>query len=820
VSGCIGNEMKRAVRSLSRAQGFVLTIVITLGLLLGAIICIFSLNWLLLVKPLPYPEQHRLVYVKGQSLKDKVVVRDDSHIYPVLTEIYQDAENFDSVALISYNDNIIANLPDTPRMDMTYVSPEYFTLLDMPVVLGRPFSVVEGVGDNRPVAVISYKTWQHYFKGSKDVLGKKILIGITRFTIVGVAAENFEEPELHGNTWNTQVWLPWDYNEIKANSKRENNWSKLADHTKLIGRLKELSVDSNHLAIISQKLTSQMAEKHRRNNDEVVSRKFSIALEVQILDKRILGDSHTTALLMFVGVFMLLCIAGTNVTNLFFARSAQMQRALAIRSALGASPMHLFKVMLAETIIIMSLAALLAGFVAMPGMKLLIELSKDHFPRVHTLHFGWVEAIFLLVSTVLLAILFAWLVCKQINYRKLVNSLQSGGKGGGLQVAKKNRYTIILIQVALAGVLLTSTLTLLSQSLVLWLTPQSVETQGRYLLRANVRLGGDENRLHGDALKEMIDQLPYDASIEQVSHSNTWPYWGHNMLLSDKLGSGDTFSLSGSGIDENWLSFYNVQLLRGRNFTRAELDDGARVLLVNQSAANLIATDAHVVGKRLHWHGSDKLYTVVGVIEDIALPGVNVEPQIHYPSSSYDNNIAIKMVAGQTLEREKLSKLLDDINGRLYVSRLIDCDELYRSQLARDRLIVGISFAISSLTLFIVGIGLYGILSYQVQLCRSELGIRLAIGAKPNDIFRFVIIDTLKPASIGLATSLLIGAGIIRFYRHEISALISGGETAWVFPALISLSFILSVIFLACYLPLRYVVNQPPIYSLRENIIQ
>ena len=817
--GSFGREIKHIVFRLLAAKGFVLTVLLTLGLTLAATVCIFSLNWLLLAKPLPYPDQHRLVYVKGQSLKNNIVVRDDTHIYPVLMQLYDSVAEFDAAALISYNDNVISNLPDTPRMDMTYVSSEYFGLVDMPVALGRVFSVKEGVGSNEPVAVISYHAWQHYFNGAKDVLGKKIQIGNTRFSIVGVAGKQFEEPQLHGNTWKTHVWLPWDYNEMRLRSDRANNWSWVIDHIKLIARLNVSEVNTDKLSALSKKLTNRMANQHRLNNNEPAYRNFSIALQVQTLETKILGDSHVTALLMLAGALSLLCIAGSNITNLFFARGAQMQRNFAIRSALGANPLQIFKTLFYETLVIMLMAVVLAGLLAVPGMQLLVSLSADHFPRVSSLQLGWVEVGFLSISMFVLALFFSALVFRQINYRQLVSSFQGSGKGSGLQIAKNTRQTLILSQVLLAGLLLTSTLTLLHHSLTLWLTPQTVETQGRYLLRVNIRQSDEsDDKKNGELVKRVIKQLPEHAAIEQVTHSNMWPYWGHGMMLTDFQGEHETFAFSGNGIDDQWLSFYGVKLLQGDNFSRAQISDGSSVLLINQSAAKRLVGNGQAVGKRLNL--GSKVYTVVGIVEDIVLPGADIDPRVYYPILPFDNNLAIKTVAGQTLDRERLNKLLMAIDKRLYVSRLIDSDSYYMEKMARDRLIVGLSLAISLLALFLVGIGLYGILSYQIQLSRFELGVRMAIGAKPFDVFVYLFTETLKPAGVGLISGFFVGAGIFWAYRYSISELIADAERAWLLPTVVSVTFIISIILLTCYLPLRSVVVRPPIYALREQIAQ
>jgi putative ABC transport system permease protein len=813
----VRHDIKRAWSRLSHAVGFVLTVVITLGLTLGALVCVFGLNWLLLMEPLPYPDQDRLVYVKGQSVKEQVVVADEVHVYPILTELYNNAEDFSAVALISYDDNVIENLANTPRMDITYVSPEYFSLLATPMALGRTFSRAEGVGSQVPVAVISYRAWQRYFMGSQQVLGQKITLGKTSFSIIGVVAEHFEEPQLINNTWKTQLWLPWDFNERRLYNQAEHDWSNSFRDTKLIAKLKAQGADRQGLPALSQKLTQWMGEKQRSNTTDSALRKHGISLQVELIGKKIHAGSHITALLMFAGVFTLLCIAGTNITNLFFARSAQTQRDFAIQSALGAKPGHLFRLMFFESLLVMLFAALLGGVVAVPGMELLIYLAADHFPRIHTLSFGWIEVVFLLLTALSLAVFFAWLVCRQIDYRLLMNSLQSSGKGSGLQISKRTRQGLIISQVVLAGILLTATLTLLGQSLQLWLTPEPVQTEGRYLLRVNIRGDGSEALLVAQLMKEIKSQLPRSANVVKVSQSSGWPYAGYNELLLSKQGDEESFSVDATGIDESWISLFDVRLLQGRNITRRDLNDNPRVLLVNQAAAKLVAQGGGILGRRLFRLSAGASFEVVGVVEDIALPGERVKPRIFHPRNPQGRSFSVQAAVGQELGRDQFSQILTQINSRFYVSRLLDWNKFYDKKMARDKLVVGVSLAVSLLTLFLVGIGLYGILSYQIRLRRFELGVRMAIGAKPSGILKFIVTETLKPAAIGLVISFGVGMGLYLFYLAEIEVLISRADVAWILPGLASLVFILSVILLTCYLPLRNLIHQPPIFALRDN---
>lgn len=812
-------ELKRAWLNLSRAQGFVLTVVITLGLTLGAVVCMFGLNWLLLVEPLPYPDQQKIVYIKGELYKDHKLVSEDSHAYPVLMALYRDRTEteFESIALLSYNDNIIKNVPNTPRVGFTYVSPEFFSILKIPMALGRPFSDAEGVDTQRPVAVISYSAWKRYFSGATDVIGKKIVTGNNTFEIVGVTAQNLAEPELLDNSWSTDVWLPWDFNERKLDGSAEGDWSNSFDHYKAIARLSAKNKTSQYLQSISEKLSNWLNSTRKNSVTDPALREYDIAIKIMPIDKKILGDNYLTSLLMLAATVALLCIAVTNVANLFYSRSASLRRTLAIQSAIGAKPIHIFKLLFSETLIICALAAVLAGIVSHLGTNILIDVASNNFPRIETLGFGIPELLFLILATLLLALIFAFLIQRTIDYRVLINSLQSSGKGSGLQISKKTHQRLIFSQVMVSGILIMATLVLSFESLKKLTAEKPVATEGRYLVRINFMRNEGDTTSPMDALRDFVNRFPQSPMIEKVSYSSVWPYWGYNTVISQSEGSLKTISVAASEIDENWLDLFDVSILQGRNFTQAEVKDKNDVVMINQAAAKLIsAAHGDIIGSRIFWPSQEKSYEIVGVVKNTDLPGSSTQPRI-FSMAAINGDVIFKTKDGQVMSRERLSEILKGINSRLYVSLLRDWDQFYDDQMARDRLTLYVSFAVSTLTLFLVGVGLYGVLSYQVRLRRYELGVRMALGAKPKTIIELLIRDTSRHAGIGLLGSFIIGGILYIFPGSKLDLFSAITIGSLLLPLLVTLTFIVLVVLFTCYFPVRSVVNEQPIFSLRAN---
>ncbi len=257
-------DFKTAFNSLLRAKGYVFTIVITLGVTLGALVAMFNLNYQLLAAPLPYPDQDRLYIVKGNAYKNGQLAFADVNSYPALVESYKDKENFFvQKALITVDQDIIRSLPDTPQVNTSFITPEYLKLLQAPMQLGRNFNDGEGLGARSAVIVISYNTWLKVYKQDPDILNKTLQFGEVSFKIIGVTAQYFIEPQFDGVGRMTDVWLPWDYSV--AGEHTQHSWTRLKSGQHLVVKLKAGAQPNTLETILTKKLNARFEAE--RSND-------------------------------------------------------------------------------------------------------------------------------------------------------------------------------------------------------------------------------------------------------------------------------------------------------------------------------------------------------------------------------------------------------------------------------------------------------------------------------------------------------------------------------------------------------------------------
>ena len=424
-----------------------------------------------------------------------------------------------------YDQDVIVSHSSQPLVNTAYVTPELHQILASPLALGRKFESSENLDTNNPVAMLSYNTWQQEFNGSADILEQKIILSGISYSIVGVLAENFVEPELHNTGLETQVWLPWDYN--KAWSGMRESFGNIDTNLKFIGQLNKGVSQSQ----AQQMLTPLVNDRWREGVADIDFFKgWSIDIRVRSVKEVILGQSGSIAVMLLAGVIGLVLIACANISNLFMARTAEKQRQMAIQAAIGATKKHLFKAMLAETSLLMFMSIILALVLAKTGFFVMQQYLGAVLPRVSELSLNPITFGSAVLIAVAFALFFAKLSTRMINYRALNTTLQSSGKGSGLQVSKKTRQLLIASQVALATVLVFANFSLLKDAVKTINAPIGFATNNISTLMLNFSstdLPSQEERM--PIMDEVMEKLTALPQVESLSQGSS-PLDGFNTL--------------------------------------------------------------------------------------------------------------------------------------------------------------------------------------------------------------------------------------------------------------------------------------------------
>jgi len=812
-------EFLVAFDSLRNSKGYVTTIVITLGITVGALVAMYNLNYQILAAPLPYPDQDRLfvmqtdIMVDGQNTSANAL---NMTPYPAVVEVYKkDFNDFEQKAMVSFYVDTIRNLPDTPQVNSAYITPEYLQLLQPAMALGRMFNTEETLDTHPPVVVISYDTWQKVFKGDPNIVNQVLRFGEVDFKVVGVLAESFIEPQLIEIGRTTGVWIPWDFNRVPLIYR---GWEGFIEHEFLVGKIKK-NVD---LAKVEQDLTVRL---NARFKEETVSQaSYSTTnIQMRLVSYRdlILGDGKTRAYMLLAGSLVLVLIAAANITNLILARAANRQRVMAIQAALGAQKFHLFNGFLAEILWLMLIAAILSLVIAFFGIGLLKEVAANLLPRVSELSLTWQSVFVALLSALLLALFFASLISHQVNYRALNNVLQTSGKGVGVQISTKVRQILIACQIALTGILLTASLQILQESLHRLSQPLGLATANVYQIILNMgsqaSAPSEERRRNLIAIK---DEFLGNAKVQNVTLTSQSPLGETTPAIETVLSSDASFQQAKEGqltfIDEKYVGVLGLEFVSGRNITQAEFQADVTSMIVNESMARSLQTDGQILNKRFYLASGtpgNNFYEIVGVIRDLTLPGKAEIARIFVAGvSSEFPRLILEMKSGQVFTKQDVNQIMAKVNGEYKASLLLAMPEAHKALLAQETVSAWLTAVLALLTLGLAAIGTYGVLSYSVQLRRFELGIRMALGARPLSVFMQVFKDNLAPVLIGLVTAIITFALTWIWLQQSIY-----NTPVNPFPFIVSIVLISILAALASLLSVWAIIRKPAVNALRAS---
>lgn len=802
------HDIKHALITLKTRPVFFFSIVISLGITLGAVVCAFSLNFLLLIKPLPYSDQERLVVANQVRLKDTKVVSEGFQNYPSLVDWYKTSDVFEIKSLSQKATVQLTRPPQKPKISAAFVTPEYFHLSNAPLMMGRFFNNDEGLNQHAPAAVITEELWRTHFNATPNILKQKVSIGRISHPIVGVLDGSFKEPYYNFKKQKSLLFLPWDFNSHNAEYRKD--WTNFSPKNNLIGKLKQ--------GISFIQAQEQLTKRSTyRFTDETIGRDFwrGVRLEAKVVsfDEAITGNSKATSLLFFAGVLALLAIAITNAINLFLSRTAERQRQLAIQAALGANKTHVFTTILAETSVLMISAILVALITAQCGFDLLLTYGSKQFPRLNELSFDLITLSFTIIVGLSIASLFAWLATNLINYQSLASVLQSSGKGSGLQISTKIRRNLIATQVGLALLLLVGNFTLLSESISKITRPLGYNTHDTVTMSIStggVTLSTNEKIAERQVIKQALQNHPKIDAASSIDALLLAP--SKRRSAFPKQHPKREVRTSVLSVDQDFIDTSQLPLLKGTVFRSDDIINDHPIAMISQSLAIALFGTDDVVGKRLLYSSNAEPKTVTGVVKDIQSPWSHHIPEVLYLPSSNSKNMSflIRAKEGDSLSKQEINRIIGSINPQYSLYFYKSTKSSLATYLQRDKMMAVITSALSVLTVFLATIGLYGVLNYSINLRKYDLGVRMAIGAKPLNILALLILDTLRAVGLGIllgGVASLVSYAILKKGYHL-------AITIHPIAILAALLLVIVTVIVAVYLPSAKVIRRYPIHSL------
>ena len=814
-------DVRYGLRLLLKSPGFTIVAILSLALGVGANTAIFSIVNAVLLRPLPFPDADRLM--KIISVNRSVGARDIPFAVPEIDDLNRSGI-FDQISITWAADANLTGTEHPQRLEMLGVSPNYFSMLGTSAQLGRVFGPVDTAEGFAEGTVISDSLWASGFGRDPNVLGRKLLIDNDPYTVIGVLPPGFRHP---GSTVATDVDV-WMTAGFRANPfPKPNRALRLLPGA--IGLLKPgMSREQAQLRL--DNLTAQLRAQYP--NDYPAGSQWTI--EIEPLQESLVGNVRPMLLVLMAAVIMVILLASVNIANLLLARASGRQREMAVRLAMGASRSRMIRQLLTESVILSVLAGVIGVLTAVAALHF-VRLMPANIPRLGEVHVDLVVLLFALFISVLAGIGFGLAPALQSSRADIAMAIREGARGSGTSSKTASvRGILIASELAIAvmlmvgaGLLLRTFWGLLQENpgfnpskvvaASIWLPVPNNPAADRY---------ASEDTLN-TFVKESIRRVSALPGVELVSMTTDLPVIHSTrraaINLEDRpVESGQGLVAEVTRVTPEYFKVLQASLVSGRFFTEDDQPGKLLVAIIDESTARSYFPDRDPIGRRLSLGRAvtnPPWTTVVGVIKDIRSDGLDTfgKPHVYQPFYQVPNIKAMHLVMRTSLSaaglEPQIRREVQLLDPGLPVFNVRSMNEVIAGSLASRRFSAELVGVFAGLALVLASVGIYGLLAYMVGQRSHEIGVRMALGAKPSMIGKMVMSRGAVLAGVGV----LIGLICSGIFAPAISALLYGVHPIdpLVFLAVPLILMVVSL--LASYVPARRAAKVDPIIALRES---
>jgi predicted permease len=804
-------DLRYSLRQIRRAPLFTITVVLTLGLGIGATTAIFSLIYTVMLKSLPVADPGSLYRIgTGKTCCYSSDPQGEWGIfsYDFYQRLRRSTPQFEQVAAFQAEPHILSvrygnHTAQAQALLGEYVSGNYFQTLGIQPFGGRLFTFADDQRNAAAVAVMSYRTWQNDFGGDPSVVNATFSFEGLAFKVVGITPPGF-----YGDTMSSvppALWIPLQ-TEYLTDADAPYNAVPSSGWLRVIGRLRpgaEVAGASSELtALLRHWLVSDanMTPIHLREVEQDLTRQ-KIEIAPAAIGVGELGDKYGSSLKILLAVcMMVLLIACANVANLLLVRGMTRRAEVSIMSALGASGARLIQRALTESLILALLGGVAGVFLAVAGIHFVVLLAFGYATGT-AMHVGlsWPMLGFCaaaaLVSGVCFGTVPAWLLART----NPIEAMRGAGRASG-DSQPHLRKILVVLQVATSLSLLAGASLLTRSLLNIERQDFGFTTQNRIVLRMEEPLAAYSHEHLNVLYRELEQELERLPGVRSASLALYTPFTAHWEQLVVKPGEGMP-SIDGSRkvlwdrVSPRYFSTIGQQLLEGRDFTEADNTASQQVAVVNQSFARRFFPGVDPLGETFGFANpaNSKDFVVVGVVQDAKYtnPEEAPEPMVFAPlaqhseytdASAKDNEKWSHFITGAQLWIDgdpgrldpQIREVFQEVDPNFAIVSIQPLQQQVDVNFDERRMLARLSGLFGVLALILASIGLYGVTAYNVARRTREIGLRMAIGADRAQIALFVLRTAFAQTLLGLATGLPVALLIGRLLKsrlYEVSAI-------------------------------------------------
>ena len=792
-------DLRYAARRLGRAPAFTLAAVATLALGIGANTAMFSVVRAVLLRPLPYAEPDRLVRVRrGSSAPD---LRD-------LTAQSRTCEGFAGYRPQFFD---VPGEPLAERMDGALVTGDALVLLGTKPALGRVLTADDDHVGAEKVVVVSDRFWRQRLGADPAAVGRTFRFVTGTYRIVGVLPAGFELPEAKADVYASE----WPESAPEAEAR--------GAHT-LLG-----------LARLRPGVTLAQAQAEA----DAIAQRLAALYPIENRDRQyvltpmhdfIVQNVRAALLLLFGAVGFVLLIAGVNVVNLLLARAADRQREMAIRASLGAGRGRLLRQLLVESVLLSAVGGLAGLLVGSWGLGIIVGLGQDQIPALESVRLDpWVLAFTAGVS-VLTGVLFGLAPGWQAAGRSVAPELKDGARSIDAPGRERIRRLLVASEIALSVILLAGAGLLLRSLHHL----QSVDPgfQPERLLTFNLTLPMNPYRdiprrtLFFESVLDHVRALPGVTSVAATSELPFDPgKVPQNFIIEGEppVEPGREPDVMSRGVSTGYLRTLGIPLRQGRDLEATDTATAEPVGIVNEAAARTLFHGGDPIGRRVAWARAEPRVwiRVVGVAGDVRGDGLDAEdtPALYTPMAQEPRpwrtwmNVVVRSSVAPAALTESIKREVGRVDKDVPVTRVRAMNDLVQGSFADRHFTLALLGAFAVVAVVLAGVGIYGVMAYAVSRRTREIGLRMALGARGQDVMRLVLGQTMGVTLLGIA----VGLGGAFALRRIVASMLFGvgpGDPA----TLLLVALMLAVVALAAgFVPARRAARVDPSVALRAE---
>ena len=825
--GTLLQDVRYGLRMLVKKPAFTIVAVVTLALGVGANTAIFSIVNAVLLRSLPYPDPDRLVRIFFNE--PGVGLRDVKFSKPELDELQTRAGVFEDVTPIAEGTENLTGAKQPERLEAVNGSFSYFSMLGVIPQIGRLYGPQDFALGFAPMVVISDALWHRSYGADPNVLGRTLRLDNDPCTIIGVLPPGFRHPgptisgdvEVFGAAGFSADPFP---QPIRGNRVLRGG----------IGRLKPGVTREQAQA----RLTAMAAQlRHDFPTDYPPQAQWTI--EIQPLQEILVGNVRPMLLVLLGAVILIVFIVSLNIANLLLARASGRQQEMAVRLALGASHGRLVRQMLTESMLL-SLIGGAAGIATAVGtLGFILRFVPSNVPRLNEVRIDWVVLAFALLISILTGLVFGLAPALHSAKGALSSAIREGGRGSGYSTRTGRLRDVLIVSELAFAVILMVGAGLLLRTLrdLLQENPGFNPTQ---VVTANMQLPHPNDPKTDPYLdiprsatfdRELLRRMKAIPGVQLAAITSALPTTNSNpnavgglanegLAIEDRpVESSQDLRAERIRISSDYFKVLQATLLRGRSFTEGDEDGKQLVAIIDESTAHKYWPTRDPLGCRVRF-GQDPTKpwtTVVGIIKDIRSDGLDIDGVPHIYVSTYQDpskrlSVVLRTSLPATMLEPQIRHEIQSIDPGLPVFNVSSMNDILDRSLASRRFSADLVGGFAGLAVLLASIGIYGLLDYMVGQRSREIGIRMALGARRDDILRMFLRKGVALAGVGIVAGLVFSAST----ASMMASLLYGVRPHDPAVFLIVPLLLFAIAVLASYPPARRATKVNPMIALRE----